>query len=55
MNFPWTARPFAPLYQWKGGVAYEKLHSKNSDFSNPVFNNFSDKSKLVAHTVKCSD
>lgn len=49
MNIPWTARP-NPRIKRKGGVAYEEIHIKSIDFCNHIFNNFRNKSKLVAHT-----
>ena len=47
--------PLSPILHMEGGVAYEKTHTKNLDLNDPIFCTFPYKSKLVAHTAKCSD
>ena len=53
MNIPWTAFP-KPTKK-EGGDACEKIHTKDNDCRNHIFNYFSNKSKLVAHTPNVCD
>ena len=47
--------PNIPNTHWRGGGAYGQKIFNYTDNYNRIFNDFSYKSKLVAHTVKCSD
>lgn len=52
MDILWTARP-DPIITMERGVAYE-INIKDIDFNNHIFDDFSYKSSLVAHTFKYS-
>ncbi len=55
MNIPWTARPCFYYIIERGWLLYGENIVKDIDFYNYLFDSFLYKSKLVAHTVKCSD
>lgn len=54
MNILWTARPYTPLHTGGGGAYGEEIFNYIDNYSH-IFIDFSHKSKLVAHTSKCSD
>ena len=55
MNIPWTARPKPHYIMERGWLLCGKNIIENIGFYNNLFEYFRYKSKLVAHTVKCSD